>query len=64
MPHSAPSTIDSVETAAKARVGKPRKVPRVVILGGGTVGMYTARRLRKRLGAARPRSSSSTPART
>ncbi|GEL94936.1 NAD(P)/FAD-dependent oxidoreductase [Cellulomonas composti] len=50
MPHSAPSTIDSVETAAKARVGKPRKVPRVVILGGGTVGMYTARRLRKRLG--------------
>ncbi|NMR21326.1 NAD(P)/FAD-dependent oxidoreductase [Cellulomonas fimi] len=30
--------------------GRPRKVPRVVILGGGTVGVYTARRLRKRLG--------------
>ncbi|HEY8717639.1 NAD(P)/FAD-dependent oxidoreductase [Pengzhenrongella sp.] len=29
---------------------RPRKVPRVVILGGGTVGVYTARRLRKRLG--------------
>ncbi|WP_370741054.1 NAD(P)/FAD-dependent oxidoreductase [Cellulomonas telluris] len=30
--------------------GKPRKVPRVVVLGGGTVGLYSARRLRKRLG--------------
>ena len=30
--------------------GKPRKSPRVLILGGGTVGLYTARRLRKRLG--------------
>lgn len=29
---------------------KPRKVPRVVILGGGSVGVYTARRLRRRLG--------------
>lgn len=28
----------------------PRKSPRVLILGGGTVGLYTARRLRKRLG--------------
>ncbi|WP_456823168.1 NAD(P)/FAD-dependent oxidoreductase [Cellulomonas sp. P5_E12] len=35
---------------AAARPSKPRKVPRVVILGGGTVGLYTARRLRKRLG--------------
>ena len=25
--------------------------PRVLILGGGTVGLYTARRLRRRLGA-------------
>lgn len=31
-------------------VRKPRKSPRVLILGGGTVGLYTARRLRKRLG--------------
>lgn len=30
--------------------GKPRKSPRVLILGGGTVGLYTARRLRRRLG--------------
>jgi len=30
--------------------GKPRKVPRVVVLGGGTVGLYSARRLRRRLG--------------
>ncbi len=35
------------QTAAPS---KPRKVPRVLILGGGTVGLYTARRLRKRLG--------------
>ena len=30
--------------------GKPRKVPRVLVLGGGTVGLYSARRLRRRLG--------------
>nr|WP_243738367.1 NAD(P)/FAD-dependent oxidoreductase [Cellulomonas shaoxiangyii] len=30
--------------------GKPRKVPRVIVLGGGTVGLYSARRLRKRMG--------------
>ncbi len=29
---------------------RPRKSPRVLILGGGTVGLYTARRLRRRLG--------------
>jgi len=33
-----------------APAGKPRKVPRVVVLGGGTVGLYSARRLRRRLG--------------
>lgn len=32
------------------RTPRPRKVPRVVILGGGTVGLYSARRLRRRLG--------------
>lgn len=29
---------------------RPRKVPRVVVLGGGSVGLYSARRLRRRLG--------------
>ncbi|WP_372594382.1 NAD(P)/FAD-dependent oxidoreductase [Actinotalea sp.] len=29
---------------------RPRKIPRVLILGGGTVGLYSARRLLKRLG--------------
>ncbi len=29
---------------------RPRKVPRIVVLGGGSVGLYAARRLRKRLG--------------
>ena len=33
-----------------APAGKPRKVPRVLVLGGGTVGLYSARRLRRRLG--------------
>jgi len=46
MPQPASST---AETAAP-RPAKSRKVPRIVILGGGTVGLYTARRLRKRLG--------------
>jgi NADH dehydrogenase len=41
------STPASTGTEAVAR---PRKVPRVLILGGGTVGLYSARRLRRRLG--------------
>ncbi|KQY42939.1 NAD(P)/FAD-dependent oxidoreductase [Cellulomonas sp. Root137] len=50
-----PTPVSDVATTpsvagATARSGKSRKVPRVVILGGGTVGLYTARRLRKRLG--------------
>src|SRR5690606_12385196 len=32
------------------RTRAPRTVPRVVILGGGYVGLYTALRLRRRLG--------------
>ena len=50
MPTPASDVATTTSTAAAARPGKPRKVPRVVILGGGTVGLYTARRLRKRLG--------------
>ncbi|WP_223405639.1 NAD(P)/FAD-dependent oxidoreductase [Occultella gossypii] len=30
--------------------GRTRKVPRILILGGGYVGLYTARQIRKRLG--------------
>jgi NADH dehydrogenase len=37
-------------SATEEASAKPRKVPRVLILGGGTVGLYTARRLRRRLG--------------
>jgi NADH:ubiquinone reductase (H+-translocating) len=37
-------------TGAPARPARPRKVPRVVILGGGYVGLYAALRLRRRLG--------------
>ena len=47
------STTVSVQGDAAAKPAaapRPRKVPRVVVLGGGTVGLYSARRLRKRLG--------------
>jgi NADH dehydrogenase len=40
----------TVTTSAGTPTGKPRKVPRIVILGGGTVGLYSAQRLRRRLG--------------
>lgn len=44
---------ENVATVPAARVpvgaGRPRKVPRIVILGGGSVGLYAARRLHKRL---------------
>ncbi|ASR56564.1 NAD(P)/FAD-dependent oxidoreductase [Cellulomonas sp. PSBB021] len=46
MPQSASTPV--AETAV--RPAKSRKVPRVLVLGGGTVGLYSARRLRKRLG--------------
>jgi len=46
MPQSASPPV--AETAV--RPAKSRKVPRVLVLGGGTVGLYSARRLRKRLG--------------
>lgn len=44
------ATNELVENGAVARAGRPRKVPRIVILGGGYVGFYTALRLRRRLG--------------
>lgn len=34
---------------APAPTPRPRKVPRVVVLGGGSVGLYVARRLRRKL---------------
>lgn len=49
MPENTTST-DSVAPVARASAPQPRKVPRIVVLGGGTVGLYAARRLRKRLG--------------
>lgn len=50
MPQSSSASVDAPAATAPAPAGKPRKVPRVLVLGGGTVGLYSARRLRKRLG--------------
>ena len=44
---SAPEVLAPVSKPANL---KPRKVPRIVVLGGGSVGLYAAKRLRKRLG--------------
>ncbi len=41
---------ESTVTSPARPSAKPRKVPRIVILGGGSVGLYSARRLRRRLG--------------
>ena len=41
---------DTQGHAGQVRSAGPRKVPRIVILGGGYVGFYTALRLRRRLG--------------
>ena len=47
MPENALTSVTSApESTGSAR---PRKVPRIVILGGGSVGLYVARRLRKKL---------------
>ena len=40
----------SLATGGQSVSDRPRKVPRIVILGGGYVGFYTALRLRRRLG--------------
>ena len=45
---AAPSSRRAV--TAPAPSGKPRKVPRIIVLGGGSVGLYAAHRLRRRLG--------------
>ncbi|AEE47134.1 NAD(P)/FAD-dependent oxidoreductase [Cellulomonas fimi] len=51
MPQSVETPVDAAPAAGAVKPsGKPRKVPRVVVLGGGSVGLTTARRLRKRLG--------------
>ncbi|HEY0217816.1 MAG TPA: FAD-dependent oxidoreductase, partial [Cellulomonas sp.] len=44
------STVTTPAQSSGAVQGKPRKVPRIVILGGGSVGLYSAHRLRRRLG--------------
>ncbi|ADG73825.1 FAD-dependent pyridine nucleotide-disulfide oxidoreductase [Cellulomonas flavigena DSM 20109] len=53
MSQSSTASVDAARPTGElmpAPAGKPRKVPRVVVLGGGTVGLYSARRLRRRLG--------------
>lgn len=47
---TANSSVTELDSVRPAPAGKPRKVPRIVILGGGYVGLYTALRLRKRMG--------------
>ncbi|GAA1987955.1 NAD(P)/FAD-dependent oxidoreductase [Isoptericola halotolerans] len=49
MPQNVLSTDTPAQDAA-APSPRPRKVPRIVVLGGGSVGLYVARRLRKKLG--------------
>ena len=46
MPQNDLTSVSRAQTASP----RPRKVPRVVVLGGGSVGLYAARRLRKKLG--------------
>lgn len=42
--------LTEVARAQKSAATTSRKVPRIVVLGGGSVGLYSARRIRKRLG--------------
>ncbi|KAJ8142526.1 hypothetical protein OY671_004330 [Metschnikowia pulcherrima] len=46
MPQNDSTSVSRAQTASP----RPRKVPRVVVLGGGSVGSYAARRSRKKLG--------------
>ncbi|WP_029068348.1 NAD(P)/FAD-dependent oxidoreductase [Jonesia quinghaiensis] len=41
---------DKAADSEAAATPRPRKVPRIVVLGGGSVGLYSAKRLRQRLG--------------
>ncbi|MDT0165214.1 NAD(P)/FAD-dependent oxidoreductase [Actinotalea sp. AC32] len=43
-------SLEAVPADRSSRGPRPRKVPRIVVLGGGYVGLYTALRLRRRLG--------------
>jgi NADH dehydrogenase len=45
MPQNDLSSDNSVQGVVET-TSRPRKVPRVVVLGGGSVGLYVARRLR------------------
>ncbi len=49
MPENDLSVVSRAQDAPAA-APRPRKVPRVVVLGGGSVGLYVARRLRRKLG--------------
>ena len=44
------TTTPAVPADARTTGPRPRKVPRILVLGGGYVGFYTALRLRRRLG--------------
>jgi NADH dehydrogenase len=47
MPQNDLTSVSHAQTAAASP--RPRKVPRILVLGGGSVGLYVARRLRRKL---------------
>lgn len=47
MPQNDLTSVSHAQDASAAP--RPRKVPRIVVLGGGSVGLYVARRLRRKL---------------
>ncbi|RPF19986.1 NAD(P)/FAD-dependent oxidoreductase [Myceligenerans xiligouense] len=47
MPQNDLTSVSHAQTAATSP--RPRKVPRILVLGGGSVGLYVARRLRRKL---------------
>ncbi|ROS78656.1 NAD(P)/FAD-dependent oxidoreductase [Cellulomonas sp. PhB143] len=52
MPQNDLTSVDRAQDDATSaqRESRPRKIPRIVVLGGGTIGLYSARRIRRRLG--------------